>query len=54
MHLAFDAWYTIAVVVAAIAMLVWERFSPDYVLLGAVCALLVGGVLSPTQALAGS
>jgi di/tricarboxylate transporter len=51
--LGLQAWLTIGVVVAVFAFLLWERFSPDIVLLGAVAVLLVGGVLTPGEALAG-
>lgn len=52
-ELGFHAWLTISVVVGVFACLVWERLSPDIVLLGAVAVLLVSGVLTPVQALAG-
>ncbi|HET6588047.1 MAG TPA: SLC13 family permease [Oleiagrimonas sp.] len=51
--LGFHAWLTIGVVVAVFGCLVWERLTPDIVLLGAVAVLLVGGVLTPAEALAG-
>jgi di/tricarboxylate transporter len=51
--LGFHAWLTIAIVIATLTLLVRERFSPDFVLLGAVAALIIGGVLTPVQALAG-
>jgi di/tricarboxylate transporter len=47
------AWLTLATVVAVVALLVGERFSPWKVLLGAVVVLVAGGVLDPAQALAG-
>ncbi|MBB6184685.1 SLC13 family permease [Oleiagrimonas soli] len=53
MTLGPDAWLTIAVIVATMAMLVWERFAPEFVLMGAVAVLLLFGVLTPVQALAG-
>ena len=51
--LSLDAWITIAVIVATMAMLLWERFGPEFVLMGAVAVLLLTGVLTPVQALAG-
>ncbi len=51
--LGLDAWITIAVIVGTMAMLLWERFSAEFVLIGAVAALLLTGVLTPVQALAG-
>src|SRR5699024_2676189 len=52
-ELGFHAWLTIGVVLAVFGCLAWERLSPDIVLLGAVAVLLVGGVLTPVEALAG-
>jgi di/tricarboxylate transporter len=51
--LGIGAWITIAVILITMVMLVWERFSPEFVLLGAVAVLILGGVLTPVQALAG-
>lgn len=51
--LGFDAWLTIAVVLVALGLLIWERFAPHFVLLGAVLVLVLGGVLTPRVALAG-
>ena len=47
------AWWTLAVVVATIALLATERFQPALVVLGAVTALLVTGVVDARQAFEG-
>src|SRR3546814_11167499 len=52
--LNWKGWLTIAVVVATLAMLLWERFTPDKVLIGASAVLMASGVLAPKAALAGS
>jgi len=51
--LGFDAWLTITVVVVTLCLLMWERFAPHFVLLGAVSVLVIAGVLTPVKALAG-
>ncbi|MGH2746796.1 MAG: SLC13 family permease [Actinomycetota bacterium] len=48
-----EAWLTLAVVVAVVALLATERASPAPVVLGAVTALLVLGVVDTEQALSG-
>lgn len=52
-QLAWQGWLTIAVIVATLALLLWERFTPDKVLAAAAAVLLFSGVLTPVQALAG-
>jgi di/tricarboxylate transporter len=51
--LGAQAWLTILVIGAMFVCLVREWFAPDIVLLAAVAVLLAGGVLTPTEALAG-
>ncbi|MGQ4660265.1 SLC13 family permease [Lysobacter sp. F6437] len=51
--LEWQGWFTIAVVLATLTLLLWERFSPDRVLAAAALALLLSGVLGPGEALAG-
>src|SRR3546814_19930874 len=51
--LNWEGWLTIAVGVATLAMLLWERFTPDKVLIGAAAVLMASGVLAPKEALAG-
>lgn len=51
--LEWQGWVTIAVVLATLGMLLWERFTPDKVLLGALAVLVGSGILAPREALAG-
>ena len=51
--MGFEAWYAIGVVVATMAVLTMTRIGPDLVLVGALTLLLVAGVLTPVEALAG-
>ncbi|MEQ1855682.1 MAG: SLC13 family permease [Longimicrobiales bacterium] len=51
--MSFDAWLTLAVVTAVLALLVTERVAPALAVLGGNIALLVLGVLTPEQSLAG-
>src|SRR5690606_29798744 len=51
--LPWQGWLTIAVVVATLGMLLWERLTPDKVLAGAALLLMASGVLTPKEALAG-
>lgn len=51
--LGWEGWITIGVVVATLAVLLWERFTPDKVLLGAIGVLIASGVLDPLEAMAG-
>lgn len=50
---SLSALYTLAVIAAVLAFLSRPRFAPDLVLLGGVMALLVAGVVSVSEALAG-
>ena len=52
-EIGWQGVFTIAVVALTLAMLLWERFSPDRVLIAAAGALLVSGVLTPVEALSG-
>lgn len=51
--MGWEAGLTIAVIVVCILLLASNRFAADVVLFGGVTLLLVGGILTPTQALAG-
>ena len=51
--LDWQGWLTIGIVLATLALLLWERFTPDKVLAGAVVALMASGILGPREALAG-
>lgn len=52
-EIGWQGMFTIAVVVVTLAMLLWERFTPDRVLMVAAGALMVSGVLTPAEALSG-
>lgn len=52
-EIGWQGVFTIAVVLVTLAMLLWERYSPDRVLVVAAGALLVSGVLTPAEALSG-
>jgi len=51
--MSFDAWFTLAVLALTLALLVRGRTLPALVILGADILLLVGGVVTPAQALSG-
>ncbi len=51
--MGFDAFLSLGIVAAVLALLIFSRFAPDLILLAALVGLLVSGVLSPAQALAG-
>jgi len=53
MALGWPGWLTIAVVLATLALLLWERFTPDKVLAAAAAVLVASGVLTPVEAIAG-
>ncbi|MFC7407133.1 SLC13 family permease [Georgenia alba] len=48
-----DAWFTLAVIVAVLALLVRGRFSPAVVIFGGAVTLLVLGVISAEEAFSG-
>jgi di/tricarboxylate transporter len=49
----WQAWFTLAVVVATLGLLVRETFSPANTLLGGVIALLFARIITPGEAFAG-
>jgi di/tricarboxylate transporter len=49
----YEAWLTIAVLVAVFATLVTSSIAADIVMMAGLVALLVGGVLTPKEALSG-
>jgi len=49
----WKAWYTLAVVAVCIGLLVTRRQASDVILMAGLTLLLLGGVLSPGEALAG-
>ena len=51
--MGFDAWFTLAIVALLVLSLVSNKIGPDTAMLGALTALLVGGVLTMTEAAAG-
>src|SRR5690606_29786647 len=51
--LDFAAWFAVAVVAATIVALAVTAVAPDLILVGALTVLIVGGALSPADALAG-
>ena len=51
--MSWQGWYTLGVVVLCFALLARNRAPPDITLLGGLTLLLVSGVLTPAQALAG-
>ncbi len=51
--MAWQAWFTLAVVVATVVLLSQELLPPSGTMLGAAIALMVARVLTPEQALAG-
>ena len=51
--MSWQGWLTIVVVLATLGFLLWERYTPDKVLAGAVLVLMGTGVLTPKQALGG-
>lgn len=46
-------WLTAAVLVAALFLMIWRQAAPDLTLLGGLLVLLVAGVVTPEQGLAG-
>lgn len=48
-----EAWYSLLVVCAVLAVLSQSRFPPDLVLMGGLAMLFVPGILTPNEALAG-
>ncbi len=51
--MGFEALFTIVVVIISLILLVWDRFPVDMVTLGTVVALLLAGILTPDEAVAG-
>lgn len=51
--MTWEAWLTLAVVVLTVGVLVTERISLPFAVLGAVVVLLVTGVIDPQQAFSG-
>ena len=51
--MAWEAWLTLAVVALCIGLLASNRYAPDTVMLGGLTLLMLTGVLTPADALAG-
>ncbi|MEE8555167.1 MAG: SLC13 family permease [bacterium] len=51
--MAWEAWTTLAVLAMVLGLLVFTHIPPDIVLVGGLTLLLVSGVLTPAEALAG-
>jgi len=51
--MVWEAWLTLAVVALCIGLLASNRYPPDTVMLGGLTLLLLTGVLTPAEALAG-
>lgn len=51
--MGWEAWFTIGIVGLIFGLLLWGRVSPDIILIGSVTLLMLFGVLTPTEALAG-
>ena len=49
----FEAWLTLAVIGLCFTSLVFTRFSPDIIMMGAVTILFLTGVLTTEEALKG-
>jgi len=48
-----DAWLTLGILGLTMAALIGTRVAPDFILVGSLTVLIVSGVLSPSEALAG-
>jgi di/tricarboxylate transporter len=51
--MTWEAWLTVGVVLLVLGLLTFTAILPDIILVGGVVLLLVGGVLTPDQALSG-
>jgi di/tricarboxylate transporter len=51
--LGIDAWITVGVVAGTVCLLIATRLAPDVILVAALTALMVTGVLTPAEALVG-
>jgi di/tricarboxylate transporter len=51
--MSWEAWFTGLLVVAMVAVLAWGRYGPDIVMMGAVLALALTGIIEPKDAVRG-
>ncbi|WP_234283476.1 MULTISPECIES: SLC13 family permease [unclassified Halomonas] len=49
----FEALFTLAIVVSVLIALALSRVAPDTILMAALAALIISGILTPGEALAG-
>lgn len=52
-QLGWQAWLTVGVIITTLGLLLWERWTPDRILIGAVVVLVASGVLTPLRAVSG-
>lgn len=53
MLMAFDAWFSISIMIFCFATMMLSRISPDIVMCAGLSLLLVFEILTPQEALAG-
>ena len=51
--MGFDGWFTLILIVGMIATLATNRFGTDIVILGVLTTLMVAGIVTPREAIAG-
>lgn len=51
--MSWEAWFAVAVVLFDVLLLMFTRFAPDIVMVSGVVMLLLAGILTPEEALAG-
>jgi di/tricarboxylate transporter len=51
--MSWEAWFAVAVVLFDVLLLMFTRFAPDIVMVAGVVMLLLAGILTPEEALAG-
>lgn len=51
--MSFEAWLTLGVIILILGLLMFTRKPPDVIVVGGVTLLLLAGVLTPAEALAG-
>src|SRR5687767_517048 len=51
--MGWEAWFTLAVTVLTLVLLVRETLAPANIMLGATILLLIVGIITPTEAFSG-
>ncbi len=51
--MTFEAWFTLGTIVTCFGLLASNRFGPDLIMMAGLTLLLIAGILTPKQALAG-